>query len=243
MYYRRMKDRLVTLGSGSCDIVRNKAGASVLIEKENTRLVYDFGRGVATRLVEAGLRQDDVEHIFISHFHPDHVTDLYPYLHGASWSQIDSRTKDINIYGPFGTKAFIEKMLSVFGWKNELAHGFKVVVHDIADGELSIEGQHFDIVDLHHSQGLRFDSYAIAGDATINANLVSLLKGTKISVFDSGHISDDEIIELAAQTQAKTLVCSHQHRALDEDALNQDAKARGYTGHLVVAEDLMQFDL
>jgi ribonuclease BN (tRNA processing enzyme) len=108
---------------------------------------------------------------------------------------------------------------------------------------MSIEGQHFDIVDLHHSQGLRFGPYAIAGDATINADLASLLKDAKIGVFDSGHISDDEIVELAVQTQAKALVCSHQYRALDEDVLDQDAKARGYAGRLVVAKDLMQFDL
>jgi ribonuclease BN (tRNA processing enzyme) len=243
MYYKEMKDRIVILGSGCCNLAPGKAAASVLIEKRSARLVYDFGRGVATRLTEFGLKQDDVEHAFISHFHPDHVTDLYPYLHAASWSQIDRRTKDINIYGPSGIKAFIDKMLSVFDWKNEFARGFKLIVHEVTNGKLRIGDEDFEVVDLHHSHGLRFGSCAVAGDANLSDELAGLLKDVEIGVFDSGHVTDDEIIELAKRTQAQTLICSHQYRELDEGRLNSDARTKDYTGRLVVAEDLMQFDL
>jgi ribonuclease BN (tRNA processing enzyme) len=238
-----MKDRLVILGCGSCNLVPDKAAASVLIEKGDARLVYDFGRGVAIRLTELGLKQDEVEHIFISHFHPDHVTDLYPYLHAASWSQIDRRRQDLNIYGPPGTKIFIEKMFSVFDWKSELGRGFTVTVHEVVGGKLDIANQHFEVSNLHHSQGLRFGPYAIAGDASISNDLISLLKDAKIGIFDSGHITDEEIVELALHTQAQTLVCSHQYRELNEQRLNEAAKAKGYKGQLIVAKDLLQFNL
>lgn len=234
-------NKMTILGSGTCNLLADKAAASVLIEKNNMRLVYDFGRGVATRLVEAGLRQDDIEHIFISHFHPDHVTDLYPYLHAASWSQVDARTKDLTIYGPAGTKAFLEKMFSVFGW-SQLGRNFTVTVRDV-EREVVIAGETLEVKDLQHSHGLKLGGVAIAGDAGLGEPLVQLLDSAKLAVFDAGHLTDDEICELAARTQAEKLVCSHQYRALDEARLNATAKALGFHGTIIVAKDLMEFEL
>lgn len=235
-----MFNKLTVLGSGSCNLLPEKAAASVFIQYNGVSLVYDFGRGVATRLTELGLKQDDIGHIFISHFHPDHVTDLYPYLHAASWSQIDKRTKDINIYGPVGTRDFLGKMLDVFGW-NEMGRGFKVNVHDIDNNVLMIDRQQFDLADLRHSHGLKLGNISVAGDASLNDELALLLTGVDIGIFDSGHISDEEICLLAARTQAKKLVCSHQYRELDETLLNRLAHNAGYTGNIIVANDLMSF--
>jgi ribonuclease BN (tRNA processing enzyme) len=133
-----MMNRLTILGSGSTNLIPGQGAASALVELDGTRLVFDMGRGTASRLAESRLRQDDIQHLFLSHFHPDHVTDLHPYLHAASWSQLDRRTKDLNIYGREGTKDFIAKMFSVFDWKEELMRGFKVRVHEVQPGPLKI---------------------------------------------------------------------------------------------------------
>ena len=238
-----MKNRVVILGSGSANLVPQKAAASVLIESNGMRVVYDFGRNISTRLVQLGLMQDDVEHIFLSHFHPDHVTDLYPFLHAASWSQIDKRTRDLHIYGPIGTKDFVQRLLNVFDWQNEFSNGFRIHSHDITEATVAIGSQIFEVADLHHSHGMRFGKVAIAGDASLTPALVRLLRGVELGVFDSGHLSNEEIVQLAVQTQAKTLVCSHQYRQLDQKALASVAHAQGFTGKLIVAEDLLTFEL
>jgi ribonuclease BN (tRNA processing enzyme) len=235
-----MTNKLTILGSGTCNLIANKAAASVLIEKNSMRLVYDFGRGVATRLAECGLKQDDVEYIFISHFHPDHVTDLYPYLHAASWSHVDSRTKDLTIYGPKGTEEFLKKMFSIFG-QNQLSRNFTVHVRDV-EGEINIAGETISVEDLQHSHGLRINKIAIAGDASLNDSLVRLLNSTELAVFDAGHLTDKEICELATATQVEKLICSHQYRVLDEVKLNASAKKMGFDGTLVVANDFMKFE-
>lgn len=234
-----MKNKLTIVGSGTCNLVPEKAAASVLIEVRNTRLVYDFGRGVAIRLTEHGLKQDDIEHIFLSHFHPDHVSDLYSFLQAASWSQIDARTRDLTIYGPPGVKAFTDKMFAVFG-QEELSRTFSISVVEV-DDTLTIAGQTFKVVDLHHSFGLRLNGVAIAGDANVNDDLIRLLGGARVGVFDAGHISNEEICEVAVRTQATQLICSHQYRPLDEKLLNKIARNKGFTGKLIVAHDLMEF--
>ncbi|MEE8278853.1 MAG: MBL fold metallo-hydrolase, partial [Thermoanaerobaculia bacterium] len=86
-----MSDRLLLLGTGTCQLEAERTASSVLIELGDLRLVYDFGRGVTRRLAQLDLRQDEIEHVVISHFHPDHVSDLIPYLHAASHSPIDPR--------------------------------------------------------------------------------------------------------------------------------------------------------
>lgn len=234
-----MNNELTLLGTGTCNLVPDKAASSVLIQRDALRLVYDFGRGTAIRLTQAGMKQDDIEHIFISHFHPDHVTDLLPYLHAASWSQIDKRTKDLAIYGPPGTKEFIGKLISVFGLE-ELSRGFELTIHEVTEGEFGVAGQQFTAIDLHHSYGIRFGNCAIAGDAQVNEDLIRLLKDAEVGVFDAGHISDGEISDVAVRSQAKTLICSHQYRGLDADKLNQAAQSEGYTGKIIVAHDLMK---
>lgn len=203
--------------------------------------MYDFGRGTAVRLVELGLKQDDIEHIFLSHFHPDHVTDLYPYLHAASWSQIDARTKDLTIYGPKGTKPFLDRMFSVFGW-GELGRGFTVHVQEVEDN-LTLSGEKFRVKDLQHSHGLRIGDVVIAGDASLNDSLIDLIASAKIAVFDAGHLTDEEICRLGAKTQAEKLVCSHQYRTLDQKELNEQAGRMGYEGSIIVASDLMRFEI
>lgn len=233
-----MTDRLTILGSGTTNLVPERAAASALIQYRQLRLVFDFGRGVSLRLVEHGLKQDDVEHAFISHFHPDHITDLLPYLHAASRSQIDRRTKDLNLYGPPGLTDVINRLFRVFGWSHELSRNFTVHVHEVTTGDITIGSEHLTVFDLGHSYGLRAGHMAVAGDADVDDRLVRCLSGAQLAVLDAGHPSDEQIIDLAVATQVPTLVCSHQYRPLDGPALQAAAAQRGYTGHIIVAHDL-----
>ena len=245
-----MPDRLVVLGTGTCQLQTHRMASSVLVELEDLRLVYDFGRGVTLRLLELGLRQDDVEHVVLSHFHPDHLSDLIPYLHAASWSQIDPRSKDLHVYGPIGLEVQLMRLLSLFGpdnlWRSE---HFRVHLHEIRGDELVIGGRSFGFVDLPPAgnRGLSFThagrTYALTGDSDYHEHEVEFLRGADLGVIDAGHPSDGEIVELAARTRVPRLVCSHLYRELDEEELNARARAEGYPGRLIVGRDLMTFDL
>ena len=50
-------DRLVLLGTGTCQLEEHRAASAVLLEMGDLRLVFDFGRGVATRLTGLGLKE------------------------------------------------------------------------------------------------------------------------------------------------------------------------------------------
>lgn len=248
-------NRLVLLGTGTCQLQQHRMATSALVELGDLRLVFDFGRGVAQRLAGLGFAQDDVEHVVLSHFHPDHLSDLIPYVHAAAWSRIDCRRRDLHVYGPEGLEVQMMRLLSLFG-PHDLARPehFRVVLHEVAGERLELTGRDgethaFVYGDLPPvgNHGLKHTrggtSFALTGDSHFHDQEVEFLRGVDLAVIDSGHLSDDQIVELAVRTGAGRVVCSHLYRELDAAALGERAAARGYGGQIEVGEDGMSFEL
>ena len=75
--------RITLLGTGTCQIQRHRMASSILVEFDTFRLLYDCGRGITQRLLELNLQNNDIQQIVLSHFHPDHISDLIVFLHAA----------------------------------------------------------------------------------------------------------------------------------------------------------------
>ena len=238
--------KITILGSGSTNLNPARNASSVLIRRGGNNIVFDFGRGTAIQLAKIGLLQDDVQHVILSHYHPDHVTDLLPYLHAASQSQIDKRTKSITIYGQPSVSEFMTALKQPYG-DNSLSKDFQTTLLDINTGTMAINGKDFFFTDLHHSYGLSFEengaTIAVMADSKLHDDLVDALENVDLGIFDGGHLSDEEIVELAVRCKAKRLVCSHQYRELDGSSLNSAARSKGYKGEISVAFDLMEFEI
>lgn len=257
-----MPHHLVLLGTGTCQLQAHRRASSVLLELDDLRVVYDMGRGIADRLAERGLRQDDVRHIVLSHFHADHVSDLVPYLQAAAWSRIDPRSVDLHVWGPRGVEVQMARILGLFGPDELTRPSWRVHVHEVRGDVLEIEGRdtrrRFDWRELPPAgnHGLRFvigddggggesprRTIALTGDSSFHDAEVDFLHDVDLAVFDSGHLEDHEIVELAVRSRARLLVASHVYRELDVARLEAEARARGFEGRLILGEDGMRFDL
>jgi ribonuclease BN (tRNA processing enzyme) len=224
--------------------------SSVLLELGELKLVFDFGRGVAQRLAGLGLTQDDIGHVVLSHFHADHWSDLIPYLQAGSWSRIDPRTRDLNVWGPAGLGRFIGGMLELFPPDDLVRRDrFDVRLHELPAGPFRIAGTALELRPLPPAgnHGLRFEHrgrlYAFTGDSAFHEQAVAFVRGAELAVIDAGHPSEDEIVRLAVEGGARTVVCSHLYAELDGDRLAERARAAGFAGRLLVARDLQHFDL
>lgn len=242
--------RLVLLGTGTCQLEDGRTASSVLLELDDLRLLFDCGRGVASRLAALGYRQDQLRHIVVSHFHADHVSDLIPLLQAGSWSRSDPRSRDLHIWGPPGLRRLVEGWYELFG-PGRLVNPerYAVELHELEAGRLIIEERQLEYVSLppagNHGLGFAVAGkrYALTGDSDFHRQEVEFLAGRELAVFDSGHLSEEEVVELAARSQARRLVCSHLYRELDAAALGARAAKAGYTGELIVGEDGMVFEL
>ncbi|GCE05729.1 MBL fold metallo-hydrolase [Dictyobacter aurantiacus] len=240
---------ITLLGTGTCQIEYERRASSVLLELDQTHILFDCGHGIAQRLLEVGVLHHQLSHIILSHFHPDHVSDLIPILQAGAWSQRDPRSSDLHIYGPEGVQQLIDGLMRIFGPRSFQQPGYQVRVHEITDEHFSIEDYHFESLSLPPAgnHGLRFQwgekTYAITGDSHFHEQEINLLRGSDLAIIDAGHISDAEIVELAVATQTPHIICSHLYRNLDGPQLQREARQRGYHGTLQVGYDLLSFNL
>ena len=239
---------ITLLGTGTCEIQYDRRASSVLLQLDGMAVLFDCGHGVVQRLLEVGIQHNELNHIVVSHFHPDHVSDLIPLLHAGAWSRRDPRTTDLHIYGPPGIQQLIDGFMNIFG-VSALQQSYDILVHEVAGEHFSIGSYDFDFISLPPAgnHGLRFvwrgRQYAITGDSNFHEHEIAFLSKVDLAIIDSGHLDDDEIAQLAAASQAKTIVCSHLYREIDAQSLQTLAEKAGYEGTILVGRDLMSFVL
>ncbi len=240
---------LTLLGTGTCQIEYERRASSVLLELEGTHILFDCGHGIVQRLLDVGVHPNTLQHVVLSHFHPDHVSDLIPLLQAGAWSRSNQRKTDLHIYGPKGTHKLIDGYINIFGRNSFEQPSYALIIHEVTEEHFTIDTYAFEFVSLPPAgnHGLRFShnekTYALTGDSYFHPQEINFLHGVDLAVIDSGHIEDDEIVSLAVASGAKVIVCSHLYRELDAQRLQEQAMENKYEGTIVVGRDLMTFVL
>lgn len=125
-------------------------------------------------------------------------------------------------------------------------------IHEITENIIKINGFNFDFIELPprepiENRGLRFEIngkiYAITGDSRYQQQEIDFLKNAFMGIINVGILTDEVIIDLAVKTQAQKFICSHLYRELNKEKLQKEAEGKGYKGEIVIAQDLMSFNL
>ena len=114
-----MEDRLVLLGTKggpSLHATSRMPTASLLVIGGQV-CVVDCGLGVTRSVVAAGVRLADIDRVYITHLHSDHLLELGPLLHTA-WTS--GRTRPLPVFGPAGTRAAIDAFFESLRFDIEL---------------------------------------------------------------------------------------------------------------------------
>jgi ribonuclease BN (tRNA processing enzyme) len=107
--------KLVVLGSGTAVPHVARAASGYWLETGSGSLLLDIGTDAPHRMAEEQLNWPDLDAIWISHFHLDHIGGLAPFLFGTrNAPQTQQRRKPLRIYGPGG----FSKLLSAIDESN-----------------------------------------------------------------------------------------------------------------------------
>ena len=106
--------QLTLLGTGCPSVDYKRFGPSNLISTNNAKVLVDCGSGVTQRLNQIKISSADIDALMLTHLHSDHIVDLYQLII-SSWHSY--RVKPWIIYGPKGTKNFINKIMNA--WRDE----------------------------------------------------------------------------------------------------------------------------
>ncbi len=101
--------RITLLGTGGPRPDPARQGPATLVEVAGLRLLFDAGRGVATQLAKAGISLNEIDAVFLTHHHFDHIGGLGDLLM-AAWN--NGRTRSLNVYGPPGTRSIVRTLFS-----------------------------------------------------------------------------------------------------------------------------------
>ena len=102
---------VILLGTGTPRPSIERFGSATLVLVGDQRLLFDAGNGVSIRLSQAGISADQIDHIFLTHLHSDHISgvdDLW--LTARIWQ----RQKPLPISGPEGTERFARHLMRAY---------------------------------------------------------------------------------------------------------------------------------
>ncbi|HJY30277.1 MAG TPA: ribonuclease Z [Pyrinomonadaceae bacterium] len=101
--------KLTILGSGTSVPHPQRASPAHWVETSGGTILLDISADAPHRMAQESLNWPNLDAIWISHFHLDHMGGLAPFLFGAKWApQMLSRTKPLHIFGPEGLRQIIE---------------------------------------------------------------------------------------------------------------------------------------
>lgn len=130
---------------------RNHTG--IFMKYQGEAILVDCGEGTQRQIKLAGHRLTEVTKLLITHWHGDHVLGIPGLIQSLGSSEYSGKLK---IYGPVGTKGYMEKMLEAFVFDNRV----DFEVHDVTEGKFIDEkGYSIEAYGLEHGVrtiGFRF---------------------------------------------------------------------------------------
>lgn len=108
--------KFVVLGSGTSVPHPQRSSAGFWLETENGSILLDCGASAVHRMARENLNWANLDAIWISHFHLDHIGGLAPFLFGTKYAaETQNRRKSLKIFGP----ANLKKVLTGFSQAND----------------------------------------------------------------------------------------------------------------------------
>src|SRR5438094_287509 len=125
---------LVTVGTGTVAPSASRTAACHWVSRGRLKILLDCGAGALHRLAEFGLPWQQVTHVVLSHFHPDHWGELPMLVYALKYTTAPPREEPLVILGPPGVVRLVKALAEGYGpWL--LDPGFPIGILDIRDGE------------------------------------------------------------------------------------------------------------
>lgn len=248
----------IILGSGTIVPSLERSACSVLLKIGSQRLILDTGPGTIRRLLRTNTSIFDVSYICYSHFHPDHIAELVPFLFGLKYPDSSLQKTPLVIAGGKGFKQFFNGLKEVLGdWMTPEETWLKLI-------EIDRSNYYFKNFELrtarteHRPESLAYRiqlpdgrSVVYSGDTDYCENLVNLAHRTDLLLCECstpdeskcpGHLTPSLAGTIAQKAGVKKLVLTHLYPECEKvDLIAQAGKI--FTGPIVVAEDLMTFEI
>jgi ribonuclease Z len=216
--------RVTLLGTGAPTPAMNRFGPSILIEAGAQKFLFDAGRGALQRLAQAKVRWEDVDGVFLTHLHSDHVVG-FPDLWLTGWLVGPGRDRPLNVWGPRGTKKMMSLLEQAYEYDIRIRlyddkaspDGVVILAEDIGEGVVfekagvKITAFEVDHRPVKPAFGYRVDyggrSVVLSGDTRISENLVRYARGADVLIHEV--IASDLFLQDGKPSERTKSVVAH----------------------------------
>jgi ribonuclease BN (tRNA processing enzyme) len=245
----------VVLGAGSI-LQRANYGCAGYALHENagdTLTLFDCGPGTLRSLVNNGFELSQINRVVITHFHLDHVLDLFALAYARR--NPGFRAGDLELIGPTGLQKFVEKVGRALGGVDrgfdgvryfEVDPGQQIVSKDFPEYSLSAVHTH------HNQQSLSFrvdltagGSVCYSGDCGEDPVLADLALGVEVFCCECSfpeenaqpnHLHPRGAARLAARAECSRLLLTHFYPGMEPERARTEA-SEVYKGPIELAHD------
>ncbi|MFA5381608.1 MAG: MBL fold metallo-hydrolase [Candidatus Micrarchaeia archaeon] len=255
--------RLTILGSGTAILDLKRNAPSFLLEFDNGKnALLDIGPGSIKRLLELGKTINDIDYLFLSHFHPDHSLDLIYLLFLLKNNKYLNEDKNIQmvIFASKEFETFYNNLIKTFD--NETNAGDKIVFTNIDDGDIELDNIKISAIKVKHKEESRAfkiqhnnKTLVYSGDTgydgELENNLGKFAKNVDLFLLECAfsdeypprvHLNPTAVGKIAQKTNPKKLVLFHFYPKVQKTDIKGTIN-KYYNGNIILSEDKMEIEI
>jgi ribonuclease BN (tRNA processing enzyme) len=249
------KMELILLGTGTCVPRADRNSSGYVVKDKGTIVLLDCGPGILRRMAEAKIDFREIDVICLSHFHPDHVSDLAPFFLATKYTPDFARTRPLTLIGPTGLKEFFHNLSKLYGeWLENL--NFPLQLEEFGEDSKEFNSLTIYSKKMEHSKnsiGFRIKnsenkSITYSGDTGFCKEIVELANETDLLLIECSfpdnrkmeeHLTPKEVGEIAKAANVKKVVLTHLYPVFqNQDPVNQVSGI--FNGEIIEGRDLLK---
>ncbi len=234
---------VIIIGSGTCVPRKERAGPATVIRMDGVTILVDSAAGTLRRLEENSIAWTEVDYVFYTHFHPDHVGELVPLIFATRYASGFNRSCPIEVFGPEGLLELHANLRRAFGEWVEPEPG-KLTLNEIpVSMPASLQLPPLEVKAVHvdhtpHSLAYRFISsggktVVVSGDTGYCEEIVELAREADMVVLEcslpdsvgvSGHLSPEKVVRIAEKIGAAKILLTHFYPEVEKELRSLEDK-------------------
>ncbi len=248
--------KFIVLGSGTSVPHATRTSSGYWVETEKGKLLLDCSPSVIHRMAQENLVWAELDAIWISHFHLDHVGGLAPFLFGTKYApEMQEREKVLKIFGPVG----LQKLFENFDKANDyglLEQPFPVEIIEVEplekfqileDAEaVAAKTTHTPESCAIHIRDATDKTLVFTADTGLEKALGAFARNVDLFVMECSfvknkpvekHLELADAMFLARYSEAKKVLLTHLYPEWDEVDFNEEVKKFSLDCEVVEAKD------
>lgn len=250
---------VTVLGSGTILPSERRGPSGYLVETGEVRVLLDGGPGTARTLARCGFGLGDLDHVFYTHFHVDHIGDLVPILFALRNPSL-SRRRPLSLIGPPGFLDLTERLTAAFSWIPAGCRDGRYSFGELSPGRHVVADLDVEVIGVNHSPeavGYRLRGpsgrvLAYSGDTGPCEGAVTLGAGAEVYILECAfpdemaiptHMTPSACADAARRAGPTRLVLTHFYPEMEAAPAEAFREVMSYGGRSILATDGLRMEV